>query len=523
MSSTIITDASVGVARGFYNCPQTKEPVELEVVGKIPSWVNGILYRTGPGTFEIAPNNSKLPDVKIRHWFDGLTLNHRFEITDGKVLYRSRYAAEMLEDYFKTTGTYDHLPIGSFGQADPCESLFGHFFSKFKPRKNLPQGKSSVSIGVTITPHFNGFSTKDALVVKTDANMLQVLDRVTLEPIRIATYASVSPELDGPLSAAHAVDDEGNFYNYTLGFGAKPVYKVFKIDKTGNTTVLARITDAPAAYLHTIGATKKFVVLGIWQSDFKMGGLPILLTGAVSVNTFKPWSTTRPTFFYLIDRKDGTVSKYEADTFFAFHALNYFDDEDGSVVIDLACYKDNSILEQLTVDHLRTYSQNPTEPHLLSATPRRFRLPNPSTAAKGAKLRKATSEFTHAAADMEFPVVNPRFAWKPYRYAYGVHGHAEGFLNSVIKLDVTSGEFLLWEQPGSSPGEPIFVCDPYSEDEDAGVLLTVVLDGRKGVSALVVLDAKTMTEVGRATMAVPVQLGFHGVFDPTINTPKASL
>ncbi|KAJ7112762.1 carotenoid oxygenase [Mycena crocata] len=214
MSSHIINDASVGAARGFYNCPQTKDPVELEVAGQIPSWVNGILYRTGLGTFDIAPNDSKLSDVKIRHWFDGLTLNHR-----------SRYATEMLQDYIKTTGKYDHLM--SFGQADPCQSLFGHFFSKFKPKKPFPQGKSSVTIGVTITPHFNGFSTPDGansdeFVVKTDTNTLQILDRVTLEPIRMDTYASVSSELDGRLSASHAVDGEGNFYNFTLGFGAKP-------------------------------------------------------------------------------------------------------------------------------------------------------------------------------------------------------------------------------------------------------------------------------------------------------------
>ncbi|KAJ7112760.1 carotenoid oxygenase [Mycena crocata] len=176
--------------------------------------------------------------------------------------------------------------------------------------------------------------------------------------------------------------------------------------------------------------------------------------------------------------------RYEADTFFAFHASNYFDD-DGFVVIDLVCYKDNSILDKLTIDHLRAYAQDPSAtPVIFDAVPHRFR----------------------NSANIESSTINPRFAWKPYRYAYGVHSHSEKFFNAVIKLDVPSGEFLLWEQSGGVPGEPIFVCDPNSSDEDAGVLLTVVLDGIKGVRVLVVLNAKTMRKSGGRRWQFPSSL-----------------
>ena len=43
-------------------------------------------------------------------------------------------------------------------------------------------------------------------------------------------------------------------------------------------------------------------------------------------------------------------------------------------------------------------------------------------------------------------------------------------------------------------GEPIFVTKPNSEEEDDGVLLTVVLFSKSEASSLVVLDAKSMTE-----------------------------
>jgi hypothetical protein len=35
--------------------------------------------------------------------------------------------------------------------------------------------------------------------------------------------------------------------------------------------------------------------------------------------------------------------RYHTDPFFAFHSVNSFEDDDGSVVIDIACYKDYSV------------------------------------------------------------------------------------------------------------------------------------------------------------------------------------
>ena len=63
-----------------------------------------------------------------------------------------------------------------------------------------------------------------------------------------------------------------------------------------------------------------------------------------------------------------------------------------------------------------------------------------------------------------------------------------------------------------SVSEPIFVPNPDGEkEEDDGVLLCVVLDGVKGSSYLLCLDARTMEELGRAEAEFAVALGFHGL------------
>jgi torulene dioxygenase len=86
-----------------------------------------------------------------------------------------------------------------------------------------------------------------------------------------------------------------------------------------------------------------------------------------------------------------------------------------------------------------------------------------------------------------------------------------------VKTDMVTREALFWDIPhGHSPGEAIFVPRPGAaeEDEDDGVLLSVVLDGHSRKSYLLCLDARTMTETGRAEVGFAVALGFHGVHVP---------
>jgi carotenoid cleavage dioxygenase-like enzyme len=48
-------------------------------------------------------------------------------------------------------------------------------------------------------------------------------------------------------------------------------------------------------------------------------------------------------------------------------------------------------------------------------------------------------------------------------------------------------------------------------DDDDGVILSVVLDGLRGESFLLVQDAATFAEIARARAPVVVPFGFHGM------------
>lgn len=48
--------------------------------GQLPTWLEGILLRNGPGMHTIG-------DTKYNHWFDGLALLHSFTFKNGKWLH----------------------------------------------------------------------------------------------------------------------------------------------------------------------------------------------------------------------------------------------------------------------------------------------------------------------------------------------------------------------------------------------------------------------------------------------------
>ncbi len=83
-------------------------------------------------------------------------------------------------------------------------------------------------------------------------------------------------------------------------------------------------------------------------------------------------------------------------------------------------------------------------------------------------------------------------------------------------MDTDTGETIVWSADHHTPGEAIFIPADGTddEDEDAGYILSVVLDGDAGTSYLVCLDARDMSEIGRADCGLPVGFGFHGTHIP---------
>lgn len=442
----------------------------------------------------------------------------------------------------KRTGKDEGFTFGA--KYDICTSYFQKLQSFFRPAPKIDE-PDQINMSVTLSANFPGLSTTGgrleqapeknkivSLCNKTDISYFQMLDPQTLEPIGTAQQTLLHPLLKGPSSATHARSDPitGDVYNYNLEYGRKATYRVFKVSAlTGKTSILVTISDDPS-YLHSFFLTKNYVIVCVWNAFFALAGTPIFYHKNV-IDALAQYDSSRPAKWYLVDRipveegGKGLMAIYESDPFFAFHTINAYEEAGGEegqtdIIADVVAYDNMDCIKRFYLDNLM--SDSPTAKSLhdgafahCRATIRRFRLPDiPSEPV--AQCLKADLVFIKGQGTyVELPAINPRRITGKHRYIYGMTDNGKSaFFDGLVKYDVDTDEMIQWSYHGQTAGEPTFVADPESEDEDGGVLLSVVLDGIEGKSYLLVLDAKTMKEIGRASVDGVVGFGFHGTHVP---------
>ncbi|KAK5950699.1 hypothetical protein OHC33_008366 [Knufia fluminis] len=535
-------------AQGFDTTYEERIPIELEVEGHIPAYAAGTLFRTGLGPRSVDCGAKGV--FRTNHWFDNFAQVHRFQIHPpsqeggkARVTYNSRLTSDGLIEKVRKAGRLDGMTFAA--KYEPCKTFFQKLQSFFLPATRLlpqaPTKPNEVNVGVTMSINFPGLSptgqavkgTRDngkisSFCTKTDASVVQMLDSETLEPIGLARQEVLHPELKGPMSGAHAKSDPltGDVYNFNLQFGGpQGTYRVFRVSaSTGETSILATVRHN-SAYLHSLWLTENYVVLCVWNAYFKGGGLHLVMKQNI-VDSME-FNTSQPAKWFVIDKRpveksgQGIVATYESPPFFGFHSVNAFEhtSEDGvkHITADVPAYESLGVLKAFYFDNLM--SDSPTAGQvqgqwgdLLAPKYRRYRLPDiPSTPQPGA--RQAVMEFELDRQDTpELPQLNWSVYTKKHRYVYGVGDSGKStFADSLLKLDLEDHSVKRWCVHGQTAGEPIFIADPDSAVEDGGVLLSVVLDGIAGKSYLLVLDAKDLSEIGRAKVDGVIGFGFHGV------------
>ncbi|KAI5205743.1 hypothetical protein E4T39_02941 [Aureobasidium subglaciale] len=541
---------------GFDVTYQELEPKELEVSGHIPAYCAGVLYRNGLGPLEIQTRQQH-KTFKTNHWFDCLAQVHRFQIlaptkkdSAVRVWHNSRRTCDGLIKQITETGDMSGITFAA--KYEPCKTFFKKLQSVYYAMRRPTETSDSVNICVTLSPNMPGFA-KDAskkvgahdggeiqtLINKTDAGVVQALDPETLEPLGIARQAVLHPDLKGVLSGAHAkvCPKTGDWFNYNLDFGRTGIYRVFTVSATtGKTEILATV-PATAAYMHSSLLTENYFVLCVWNSHISAGGISILLKQNIceALSTF---DSTQPAKWYVIDRKPasqggkGLISTFDSDPFFCFHTINAYevpsenDPTSVDIVADLCAYDNTDVLQRFYIENLLSDSATAKAySHADNANAkayfRSFKLPGVNTVSSPTTQAKRAINVAKGDKGLapELPSINHAFRGRDYRYVYGVTDTGKStFFDGLVKYNVkTNAPVAVWSVHGHSAGEPIFIADPdaEAEEEDRGVLITAVLDGVNERSYLLVLDARNLEEVGRATMTgergtCHVGFGFHG-------------
>ncbi|MGD0062145.1 MAG: carotenoid oxygenase family protein [Streptosporangiaceae bacterium] len=455
---------------GFRSLDRELPPAQLPVEGKFPSWLAGGLLRIGPAKFEAGSQG-------YRHWFDGLAMLHRFGFADGEVTYTNRFLDSPAYRTARDTGTITYSEFAT----DPCRTLFKRVATAFLP----PAFGNNANVNIIRSGDEFLALTETPLPVKFAPGTLDTL--------------GVAPPAPGQLTTAHPhrAPASGELASYATHFGPRSTYQVYAQNGSGRRRVIARLAVRLPSYMHSFAITERYLVLV--EFPFVVVPVAIPLLGRPFIANYR-WRPGRGTRFQVLDLNTGSSRTYHGEPFFAFHHVNAYE-HGNEIILDACAYDNADIIDALYLDRLRSQDARLPEARL-----RRYRIP----LGGGDVTREPLPGIT-----LELPRIDyGRRNGKPYRYAYGI-GSADGsFPDRITKADLQDGTSASWSEPGTYPGEPIFARAPDTEQEDAGVLLSVVLDPDAGTSFLLALDATDLSEIGRARVPHHIPFGFHGGYFP---------
>jgi carotenoid cleavage dioxygenase-like enzyme len=465
--STATAAPPVSSRKGFESLEQETHVDALPLRGELPPWLQGSLLRTGPAKWEVDGRT-------MNHWFDGLAMLHRFSFAGGEVSYANRFLESRAYRAARDEGRIAYSEFAT----DPCRSLFQRVTAMFSPQ-------------ITDNANVNLTKLGERFISMTEGPLPVEFDGETL------ATAGVAYETPGQLPTAHPQMDRATkgMLNYAAKLGPRTTYRFFSLrPDSSKPEVIATKAVGEPAYIHSFGLTERWLVLA--EIPFVVNPPRLALSGRPYIENYR-WKAELGTRFHLFDRATGkSVGPFESEPRFAFHHVNSYEDGD-EVVVDICTYPDAGIVEDLYLERLRA-GKPIARAHL-----ERFRI----SPERGTVTAERLIE-----EPMDLPRINyGRCNERPYRYAWGV-GSRGRWLDCIVKADVAERTSSVWTEEGCFPGEPVFVPTPDADREDEGVLLSVVLDGKRGSSFLLVLDAGSLDELTRAEAPHHIPFGFHGQF-----------
>jgi all-trans-8'-apo-beta-carotenal 15,15'-oxygenase len=500
-------------ASGFRNVGQELSNVPLQASkGTIPTDLKGTLYRNGPGRLERGGH-------WVHHPFDGDGMITALRFEAGGLNLTNRFVRT--EGWLAEEKAGKPLYRGVFGTQKPGGLLANAFDVRLKNIANT----HVVKLG-------------DQLLALWEASSPHALDPETLDTKGISL-------LDGVLKAgeafsAHPRFDPGHhgeerMVTFGVKSGPRSTIRLMEFAvaddpvsgvKAGQLLCERSDSFGGFAFLHDFAITPNWAVF--LQNAIAFNPLPFLLgqKGAAQCLASKPGGQAQ---FWLIPRDSGAYAGQPprivpAPEGFVFHHLNAWEEAidapEGSnnpqeaaapatpapIVVESIFYADFPSIGPDT--DFRTIDFDLIPEGLLE----RCRI----DLATGTVGTERLSERC-----CEFAMVNPRREGLSCRYGWMAVAERETGndpLQAIKKLDLVNGERKVWSAaPRGFVSEPVMVpritpAGGPEPAEDDGWVLTLIWNGARCASDLVILDAASMEELAVVELPLAIPYGLHGSF-----------
>jgi carotenoid cleavage dioxygenase-like enzyme len=220
------------------------------VRGQVPEWIDGTLFRNGPGRHEFDNNKS------YDHLFDGQACVQKFRIKNGRIIYKNKLLET--EYYTYTSKTNQLYPLFSSNKE---KAGLLYFLQRAYSFLNLPETNDNVN--VSLVPFGN-----EKLYALTESHVFCRIDPIDLKVIDRVKINEYFPGMVTTLAHPH-IEKDGSWI--TCGMNPKKTcYEFLKYDASEaskdsdncckNAKLIASLPSSYApyglAYFHSFGLTE---------------------------------------------------------------------------------------------------------------------------------------------------------------------------------------------------------------------------------------------------------------------------
>jgi all-trans-8'-apo-beta-carotenal 15,15'-oxygenase len=439
------------------------------IEGRLPTDLEGVLFRNGPGRFELGGE-------RYHHWFDGDGFAQRWEISQGRVSHRGKFVA--------TQKFTDESQAGQF-----LYPAFGTMVGRRGAKNNDTMNTANTNL----VP-FGG-----RLYALWEGGSATELDPATLATVGIRTWRDDLKAM--PFSAHPKIDQDGSMWNFGALPGADRL-ALYRIGADGKLLQAGVVEVAQLAMLHDFAISERHLIFLVPPYD-------LLADTSLSFAERHAWAGSgpqaRPMRAVVVSKANLQVRQvFELDPNMVFHFGNAFDD--GQTTRLDAVLHDGDVLASLgALMRGERQSNLPERSHTAQIT-----LDYASGKASQARLFGSS----------EFPRVMPQQVGRRHRKLAVLSSspnNRENILDTVNLVDTDTGKADSHRfGPGWLAEEHVLVPRRNARSETDGYLIGVVQDTRRRETVMTVFDA---AHVGAGPLAL-ARLGyrtpvcFHGNFLP---------
>ncbi len=456
---------------------------QADVEGSIPDYIQGCLYRNGPGLFE---RNG----VRKRCILDGDGMVQAFRIEGGRVHYKNRFVQTRK---FKEESSAGRYLYDTWSTRAP-----GGFWSRLGGRESANQAGVSILVRDGRLYAFDEFHPP------------YELNPESLETLGVSWLGGGEGET---VFSAHSKMDHrtGEWIFYGIEFGMHPKLHLTLLGPTGRLKKHKTFPLPGNIYMHDFFVSEKHIIFNFHPVEVRP--LNILLWQQ-SVTDAMSWNPEGGNQLFVIDRNlDNEPLQIPARATWMWHTVNAYDKGE-NIILDFVGYAEP--------DHF--LGKDPALFALMEGRQGIYESPGQIQRYILTPKTKSLTQELIVEGNYEFPMIDLRHGCHDYRFGYFAQIlPGQPFFTAITRVEMQSGRTQSYDfGPGHYCSEPVFAPGRGATSQDAidsgeGHLLTEVYDSWAGRSYLAILQAENLEAgpIAIAHLRHHAPLSFHGFWYPT--------